>query len=278
MDDDLVPNFRPASPMTEQTNGYDYDMDGARVYGPIGLGRSFRPGSDDAIRTIEESILGDPSRHRVPGLVLRSQGKEMTKRHALSEGSSDHEGSGLKRDRVPANKRRRVDASGVPGIIDHLERSITADLSASALKVLGPSVKGKGKSKLVQQRELSYDSMSMTPGGRRRRPGPKKKFDCLPSERLDLLGLTYAGGSPSGDASPALSRPASPAAVMSIVYELDDLIPPLKRAKKVDDVAMLKRVKALEEAQRKVWTNIARRDVAKVRYVLYIGLFTVDAP
>ncbi|EEB92285.1 hypothetical protein MPER_09231, partial [Moniliophthora perniciosa FA553] len=32
----------------------------------------------------------------------------------------------------------------------------------------------------------------------------------------------------------------------------------------MDDATMLKRVKALEEAQRKVWTNIARRDVAKV--------------
>ena len=39
----------------------------------------------------------------------------------------------------------------------------------------------------------------------------------------------------------------------------------MKRAKKVDDSTMLKRIKALEESQRKVWTNIAKRDVAKVK-------------
>jgi DNA helicase INO80 len=56
----------------------------------------------------------------------------------------------------------------------------------------------------------------------------------------------------------------------NIVYELDEAVPPLRRAKKVDDVAMLKRVKALEEAQRKVWTNIARRDVAKVQTIIQL--------
>ena len=39
----------------------------------------------------------------------------------------------------------------------------------------------------------------------------------------------------------------------------------LKKAKRIDDAGMWKRVKTLEEAQRKVWTNIARRDIVKVR-------------
>jgi DNA helicase INO80 len=46
------------------------------------------------------------------------------------------------------------------------------------------------------------------------------------------------------------------------VYELDEIVPPLKRAKKIDENAMAKRLKNLEEPQKKVWTNIARRDIA----------------
>ncbi|KAJ3768542.1 FACT complex subunit-domain-containing protein [Lentinula raphanica] len=48
-----------------------------------------------------------------------------------------------------------------------------------------------------------------------------------------------------------------------VIYELDEIVPPLKKAK-MDDAALLKRVKTLEEAQHKGWTTIARRDVVKV--------------
>jgi hypothetical protein len=46
---------------------------------------------------------------------------------------------------------------------------------------------------------------------------------------------------------------------------MDMIIPPLKRAKKVDEATMLKRIKALEESQRKVWKNIARKEIPKAR-------------
>ncbi|KAK7058854.1 putative DNA helicase ino80 [Paramarasmius palmivorus] len=117
------------------------------------------------------------------------------------------------------------------------------------------SISTKGKGKAAQLVDLS------TPKASRKRPGPKKKG--LPAE----LEHEIASGPPSvaGDITPSASRPSSPAPINnSVIHELDEPIAPLRKAKKMDDATMLKRVKALEEAQRKVWTNIARRDVAKV--------------
>ena len=111
-------------------------------------------------------------------------------------------------------------------------------------------------------REASYDSLSLTPKPLRKKVS-KKKFG-LASE-IELESGSRAP-SASADVTPAISRPVSPVVAPStFVYELDEQIPPLRKAKKMDDSAVMKRVKALEEAQRKVWTNIARRDIAKVR-------------
>ena len=56
------------------------------------------------------------------------------------------------------------------------------------------------------------------------------------------------------------------------MFEIDEVAPPLKKAKKVDDATMLKRLKVLEESQTKVWKNIARREAGKVRsYILISG-------
>ena len=129
-------------------------------------------------------------------------------------------------------------------------------------------VKGKGKGKQTQ-REDSVDSISATPK-QRKKLGPRKKFDTLPPQTQELLGIAGTGStsaSVAGDVTPSASRPASPAltSISATVYELDEPIPALRKAKKVDDTVMMKRVRNLEEAQRKVWTNIARRDVPKVR-------------
>jgi DNA helicase INO80 len=63
----------------------------------------------------------------------------------------------------------------------------------------------------------------------------------------------------------ASSRASSPApSTASAVYEMGDIIPPLKRARKQDDMALAKRLRNLEEAQRKIWHTIAKKDVPKV--------------
>eukprot|EP00914_Ancora_sagittata_P026329 GHVO01051838.1.p1 GENE.GHVO01051838.1~~GHVO01051838.1.p1 ORF type:complete len:391 (-),score=51.81 GHVO01051838.1:1044-2216(-) len=98
----------------------------------------------------------------------------------------------------------------------------------------------------------------------RKKPGPKKK---VPVPLAPDLAQEIPSVPPSmaGDITPSISRASSPAPVNTgVIFELDEVIPPLKKAKKMDDATMLKRVKALEDAQRKVWTNIARRDVVKV--------------
>lgn len=126
-----------------------------------------------------------------------------------------------------------------------------------------PSISSKGKGKGRQtQRELSHDSVSMTPKLPRKKPGPKKKLGLASELENDLVSHP-----PSilGDITPALSRPTSPGpAGIAVIYELEEYVQPLKKAKKIDDNAMMKRIKSLDDAQRKVWTNIARRDVAKV--------------
>jgi hypothetical protein len=130
----------------------------------------------------------------------------------------------------------------------------------------GTSTKSKGKGKAA--REKSPDSVSTATKGSRKKALPKKKL-AIPPDTLDALGLASASASASADMTPNTSRPPSPTMSSSIFYELDQTIPPLKRAKKIDDAAMLKRMRTLEEAQRKAWYNIARRDVAKVCHCIY---------
>ncbi|CDO72378.1 hypothetical protein BN946_scf184977.g77 [Trametes cinnabarina] len=162
----------------------------------------------------------------------------------------------------PPQKKRRIDKDAIDGDERSImDESISVSAASPANKLLA-SAKGKGKGK---EREQSADSVSATPRARKKL-GPRKKLDTLPPQTQELLGVGSAAPSVSGDVTPIGSRPSSPAPtnISSTMYELDEAIPPLKRARKVDDAAMIKRIKTLEEAQRKVWMTIARRDVVKV--------------
>lgn len=183
-------------------------------------------------------------------------------------------------DGPPKNKKRpHVSASDVVGDVDQSE---------AKEDVAGPSVKrrklengmasiangidnGSGepsislrlklKGKAKQHREPSQDSASATGTPRsRKKPGPKKRTGLA----LEVETELSRPASLLGDVTPSASRPSSPVPNTTMVYELDEQMPPLKKAKKVDDAILLKRIKTLEEAQKKVWTNIARRDVVKV--------------
>ncbi|KAI0735329.1 SNF2 family N-terminal domain-containing protein [Earliella scabrosa] len=193
----------------------------------------------------------------------KGKGKEVAKRPpvATSDGDSDSDVpiSAMR----PPQKKRRVERDN--GDLADDQRSVIDEpismIGVSPAHKLVTNAKGRGKGK---QREQSADSVSATPK-QRKKPGPRKKLDNLPPATQELLGVGSAAPSVSGDATPVGSRPPSPTPTnISAMYELDEAIPPLKRARKVDDAAMMKRVKNLEEAQRKVWMNIARRDVAKV--------------
>ena len=240
----LIENMRDPSPLPEETWDYEYPP---------------------------EQRHGDPYRHKhaLPDSHLsyrdKGKGKQPVKRPAVDGEASDESSEfdvpvASARDKSGhAIKKRKIDQDAVD-MADELERSIIGDVASPSKP--GPSVKSKGR--IVREGSPESASAAKAP---RKRAVPKKKLENLQLDPLEHLGLGSAAPSVSGDVTPNTSRPASPAltATSNIVYELDEIAPPLKRAKKVDDAAMLKRVKALEEAQRKVWTNIARRDVAKVR-------------
>ena len=124
--------------------------------------------------------------------------------------------------------------------------------------------KGKGKSGI---REQSVDSVSATPKASRKRAS-RRKLDGIAPQTLETLGLGSASASVAGDITPSGSRPPSPTltATSATVFEMDMVIPPLKKAKKVVEATMLKRIKALEESQRKVWKNIARKEIPKASH------------
>lgn len=238
---------------------------------PREAARRFSVGAEDAAHEFERSILGDPHALSGPGLGLRVKGKgrEASKRPAsgaVSDASSDLEIPNKNDRSGPASKKRKLDKHG-SSVADDLERTYAADnASTSAIHKHSGSSKSKGKGRQTQ-RELSHDSVSVaTPKSLRRRGGIRKKLGLAPELELELGSRAP---SISGDATPTVSRPASPAPTSSaIVYEFDEQIPQLKKAKKVDDAAMLKRLKSLEESQRKVWTNIARRDAPKVKSIM----------
>ena len=214
--------------------------------------RHFNAGAEDAALELERAVLQD---YPLPN--QRSNFDDSRKRPVPGPGSdleSEMDNSKTA-DSVsaPANKKRRLDNDGVV-ISNGVDFSMAQESKGSS------KIKGKGKQ---VRREMSPDSLSITPKPGRKKPGPRKRVGLA-------LELDNEQGRPSpsslmGDVTPAVSRPTSPALThTSMVYELDEPVPPMKKAKRVDDNAMMKRIKSLEEAQRKVWTNIARRDVAKV--------------
>jgi chromatin-remodeling ATPase INO80 len=217
-------------------------------------------GAEDAARELEESVLG-PS---TPSKGKTKTGEAKRPPYAASDASSSDLDVPIARDQSRANKKRRVGRGS--DITADLERSIAEDQRSvasapDALKIKG---KGKGKGKLGN-REQSVDSVSATPKGSRKRPSARRKLDALAPQILETLGLGSAPASIAGDITPGGSRPPSPTLTVTsaTVFEMDMVIPPLKKAKKVDETTMLKRIKALEESQRKIWKNIARREIPK---------------
>lgn len=204
-------------------------------------------GVEDAAQEFDDSMLG-PS----PGQLMGADALYISRKRAMSDASSEAEQPlpALKKGKEPANKKRKVGET------------------ADAVPIRTISQKGKAKAKQV--RETSLDSVStgapLKPA--RKRPA-RKKQDALPPQTQELLGIG-SSASVAGDVTPSPSRPASPALTTAsdrlgaTVFELDEDVPPLKKARKVDDATMLKRVRTLEEAQKKVWTTIARRDIPRV--------------
>lgn len=182
-----------------------------------------------------------------------SQSRDFGKRPAsgpVSDGSSDFDVPSRDDKGRHISKKRKTDAD-----IDDLSGALIGEfMSSPGDTTISSAAKGKGKLKLPPA-----DEAVTVKGSTRKKPGPKKR----PGAGIES---DLASHPPSiSDVTPSVSRPSSPVPTAHTgIYELDEAVPPLKKAKKMDDGAIHKRLRALEEAQRKVWTNIARRDVAKV--------------
>ncbi|KAJ3558033.1 hypothetical protein NM688_g1148 [Phlebia brevispora] len=152
------------------------------------------------------------------------------KKRAAAGDASD---SGSEVDVPLRTKKRKLAKSHMQDITADLEASVAGEISSMTgtiplpIKPLPSGAKGRAKANSVKTSQIAQPPLRDT------------------QEALGLL----ASASLSADASPLGSH---------------EEIPALKKAKRIDDMGMWKRVKTLEEAQRKVWTNIARRDVVKV--------------
>lgn len=236
----MIPELHPHHPRTPSANSVEeYDPYAEHVvYDP-------EDAAADAAQELEDSLLG-------PDATPKSHGRlQRTVSEILSEEESDIE--------IPVShgpKKRRLDRDVVMG-------DTVQDYASPGISATGSKHKGKG-------RAPEPDAETASASGKiRKKPGPKRKADALPMQ--EQLAMS-ASGAVSRDDTPVTSRPQSPApTVITTVYELDEDIPPLRKARKVDDATMLKRVRNMEESQRKVWTNIARRDVGKVWFDLLIS-------
>ncbi|EJD03854.1 uncharacterized protein FOMMEDRAFT_82627 [Fomitiporia mediterranea MF3/22] len=246
------PLVRTPSPDFRDENGLglEFDHSGPGFYsGQV----NYNAENEDAARELEESILG-------PGpstIKLRHyDGRKRDAAIAISDDSGD-ERNGM----TFPPKRRRLDMDD--DLMDDLERSIAGDDPQSISTAMGSRVypgKGKGKGRATPVPSGAGSDVSQAKA--KRKPA-RRKGDPL-SLLGHELGPDSAAASVAGDITPVPSAPPSPSSSAALIYELGDVPPPMKRAKKVDDQIMYKRIMGLEEAQRKVWLNIARRDVAKV--------------
>lgn len=208
--------------------------------------------TNDAYDDISAQEAAQELEDAVTAATNRAEAKKRSADHALSDASSELEAISTKT-KQPATKKRKT---GETGAVD-----VVASLRASAT--------GRKRGKQAT-REGSTDSVSGAKQPRRR--GGKRKVEAGVLQNPDLLSVAPSI-SAGGDLTPGTSRPSSPALtpmpdkLNATVFELDEQAPQLKKAKKVDDATMLKRVRALEETQKKVWTTIARRDIPRVGFL-----------
>ncbi|KAJ7706045.1 SNF2 family N-terminal domain-containing protein [Mycena rosella] len=243
---------RAISPESE----YDYGMDNGG-YEPPEPPRRFGDGLHEFegyTSSVRDLPPVPPAAY--PALRNKGKGKEVPPKRgasgAVSDASSD--ATPVSKKGRPA-KKRKVDAN----LVDE-PPAMDTDGAEGPEWISTPPLFMPAQKPQAGARPVVAPNGLSAPKPPRKKPGPKKK--AFGSE----IELELASQAPSiaSDITPALSRPPSPTLTSTFYFELDDPIPPLKKAKKVDDGVMIKRLKTLEESQRKVWTNIARREVAKV--------------
>src|ERR1700761_307063 len=195
--------------------------------GPIESGSA-----EDAANALEETLLGG------------------TGSRAASHSAAESDFDIPTRGKYPNFKRRQHE--DLDDITDEVERSVADDNSRAATPSQRPTKRPRHK--------FAEDLHSQKKKGKRKKPTEEQAA-------IDVLGpsaanpLRVAGGSESG--TPLHSAPNSP--MLKAVYELNEPIPPLRRpTRKTEGAQAIRRIKAVEDAQQKVWIAIARKEIPKV--------------
>lgn len=93
-------------------------------------------------------------------------------------------------------------------------------------------------------------------------PVPAANIDSLPGTGTATPSGRFLDNGDPDSFYGSGSMPASPASG-ALVFEMDELIPPLPKGVKLEGEALAQRLQQLEGAQHKVWLQIARRDIPK---------------
>lgn len=126
-----------------------------------------------------------------------------------------------------------------------------------------------------------------TPGTASKLPSEEPQAAFQPPSQLhsSRLSPSVPANALPFDITPMPSAPPSPTIVCSSLqgiapgfWPLNEPIPPMNRPKKLDQSQAVKRVLAIEEAQRRVWINIARRDIARVSSNILLTLIYFPNP
>ncbi|KAJ3737090.1 SNF2 family DNA-dependent ATPase [Lentinula guzmanii] len=213
------------------------------------------PYIDESYQEYEMDAPPPPS----PQARMKPKGKAGEKRPATQMVTDGTDETDILSSTIKHAAKKRKLESGATDILADEEQFI--DSEGPKLQPIPPSVKlVRGKLVPFIPRDTSLDVIP--PGKAARKRPPRKKVPIAPELMQEVPS---APPSVAGDFTPTVSRAATPMHVHTgVIFEMDEPVPPLKKAKKADDAALLKRVKTLEDAQRKVWTTIARRDVVKV--------------
>jgi hypothetical protein len=191
--------------------------------------------AEDAARVLEESLLGSTN-----------------KRKASHSDGSDFDVP--IRNRNQFSKRRRRD--DMDDITDELERSVADDNSRT------PTPAGRGHHKRYKAKLSDELLQPATKRIKKRKPVDEIGFH-MNSGQESCSAIPNSFYTVSELETPLPSAPPSP--TPKTVYELFERIPaPKKPAKRVEGTQAMKRVKAVEDIQQKVWLNIARKEIPKV--------------
>ncbi|EJD52138.1 hypothetical protein AURDEDRAFT_111600 [Auricularia subglabra TFB-10046 SS5] len=93
-------------------------------------------------------------------------------------------------------------------------------------------------------------------------PVPAANIDSLPGTGTATPSGRFLDNGDPDSVYGSGSMPASPASG-ALVFEMDEIIPPLPKGVKLEGEALAQRLQQLEAAQHKVWLQIARRDIPR---------------